>query len=259
MKNVIVQKQEHRLNVVLNKSEQHNAFEPEMIGDLTEIFRSIEKDKEVRVVVLRGEGKSFCAGADLAWMKSMAAYDFESNCEDARLLHKMFDVMNSCKVPIIGKVHGHVMGGGLGLLAVCDIVAAHRDAKFCFSEARLGLIPSVISPFVMKRASSSLARQLMITAEVFDTARAQNLGLVHFSGESEEVDDFVQSQIDFILSNGPEALRVLKGLLKFQETHGPDEIAQETIRVIAERRVSHEGQEGLAAFFEKRKPSWKLD
>lgn len=258
MKTLLVTKENSVLTVQLNRAEVHNAFDPVMIQELTTVFREDATAKDVRVVVLKGAGKSFCAGADLGWMKSMARYTEAQNREDSEKLFDMFFAIASVPVPVIGKVQGSVFGGGVGLTAVCDIVGAVKDSKFCFSETKLGLVPAVISTFVLRKTIGGQSRPYMITAQVFDEERAQAMGLVHFCGAPEEVDDFVQSQIDFCLSSGPEAVSATKGLLNSIESIDWKYIKSLVCQVIAERRVSPEGQEGLSAFFEKRKPNWKL-
>lgn len=256
MNTIKVLVEDHVIKVVLNRPEIHNAFSESMIQELTDTFRNLPSS--VRCVLLSGEGKSFCAGADLKWMKSMANYTFEENQKDSEKLFEMFESIYRCPVPVIGKVQGGVFGGGLGLVAACDIVASQREAKFCFSEVRLGLVPAVISAFVLKKISQSQARQMMLTAQAFDEEKALEMGLVHFIGSDDEVDDYIQSQVDFILSNGPEALRDTKHLLDYVLQNEWEAVKSETSRVIAQRRASDEGQEGMKSFFEKRKPSWKF-
>ncbi len=255
MKTLQVTTQNQTLFLTLNRPDLHNAFNSEMITEITSVFKKIPSD--VRAVLLKGEGKSFCAGADLNWMKSMASYSLEENKKDSEKLFEMFETIYRCPVPVIGKIHGSVFGGGLGLVAACDIVACIKETKFCFSEAKLGLVPAVISAFVLKKAVPGLARQMMLTAQIFNDEKAQEMGLTQFIGADEEVDDYIQSQIDFILTNGPDAVRDTKHLLDFVPSHSWSDIKKETTRVISERRVSDEGQEGMKSFFEKRKPSWK--
>lgn len=257
MKTVITKKEGGLLKVTLNRPEVHNAFNIEMIQELTEVFRKSSEDPSLQTVLLSGAGKSFCAGGDLNWMKSMAKFTHDENLKDADQLFEMFWAARSCPITIIGNLTGNVMGGGLGLAAICDIVAAHKDTKFCFSEAKLGLVPSVISGFVLEKAIPHVARELMLTAEVFDVETCFKLGLLHFTGETEEVDDFVQSKIDFLANNGPEALRATKKLTQFVSDNDWKEIRKECTKVIADRRVSAEGQEGLSAFLERRKPKWR--
>jgi methylglutaconyl-CoA hydratase len=257
MKTLVVGFKSGILNVQLNKPEMHNAFDPVMIEELTQIFSKEAKKSKTRAVVISGAGKSFCAGADLAWMKSMAKYDRQQNIDDSKRLFEMFFEIATCPVPVIGKVHGSVFGGGIGLVAACDVVAAVKETKFCFSEVKLGLVPAVISPFVLRKTIPGISRPFMMTAQFFDEEKAQAMGLVQFSGNQEEVDDYVESQVEFYLGNGPEAVRETKQLLNDIENREWSKIKSQTCRVIAERRVSPEGQEGLTAFFEKRKPNWK--
>lgn len=255
MKMLAVTTENQTLKVTLNRPDLHNAFNTDMISEISTVFKNIPED--IRAVLLRGEGKSFCAGADLNWMKSMASYSLEENKKDSEKLFEMFESIYRCPVPVVGRIHGSIFGGGLGLVAVCDIVACVKEAKFCFSEAKLGLVPAVISAFVLKKAQPNLARQMMLTAQIFHDEKAVDMGLVQFVGSEEEVDDYVQSQIDFIMTNGPEAVRDTKHLLEYVSTHSWNEIKKEATKVISERRVSEEGQEGMRSFFEKRKPSWK--
>lgn len=255
MKTIEVKINNDVMTVALNRPDVHNAFNSEMIQELTTTFKSLLPT--VRAVVLRGHGKSFCAGADLNWMKSMSKYSYEENIKDSTQLFDMFEAIRSCPVPVIGRIQGSVFGGGVGLVAVCDIVAAVRETKFCFSEAKLGLVPAVISPFVLKKIPYAFAKHMMITAQIFSEEKAFERGLINFIGADEEVDDFVQSQVDFILSNGPEAVRATKQLVDFVSDHVWADVKAPTVKTIAERRVSPEGQEGMQAFFNKTKPSWK--
>jgi methylglutaconyl-CoA hydratase len=240
--------------VSLNRSETHNAFNPEMINEIREAF---SKTNGVNAIVLSGEGKSFSAGADLTWMKSMTHFSFDENVSDSKKLYEMFDSIYRCPVPVIGKIHGNVFGGGVGLVAACDVVAALPETKFSFSEVKLGLVPAVISTFVLRKASQGFLRQMMLTAQTFSAEQARDAGLVQFVGAPEEVDDFIQSQLEFINSNGPEAVRATKYLLNYITENSRESSRDESIKTIAERRVSNEGQEGMSAFFLKRKPSWK--
>lgn len=256
MKNLIIKKENNILKVFLNRPELHNAFNPEMIKELTELFLDIKNLEQLRAVVIAGEGKSFCAGADLNWMKSMINYSQEENVIDAEKLYAMFEAMKNCPVPLLGKIHGNVFGGGLGLVAVCDIVVADKQTQFCFSEAKLGLIPAVISSFVQKKMNAHLLREVFLTAEVFDSNKALTSGLINYSGTSEEVEDYLQKKLSMILKCGPQALIATKKLLNTLETAAPDKIRNETTNMIAKIRVSSEGQEGLKSFLEKRKPNW---
>lgn len=254
MKTLLVTDKASLRTVSLNRSDVHNAFNAEMIQELTQVFKETQG---IRAVVLKGEGKSFCAGADLGWMKSMAGFSFAENVKDSEKLYEMFEAIYDCDVPVVARVHGNVFGGGVGLVAACDIVGVLPETKFCFSEAKLGLVPAVISNFVARKMRPGFVRQMMLTAQTFDGEEALDAGLVHFCGSSEEVDDFVQSQVDFILGNGPESIKATKSLLDYITSHSQRENRDESVRVISERRVSAEGQEGMKAFFEKRKPNWK--
>ena len=256
---VLLDKQDHYATVTLNRPDVRNAFDPGMIRELTDAFLGLNADSRLRAVILRGEGKSFCAGADLAWMQSMVGFTLEQNRKDSEQLFDMFATLNSCPVPILGVVHGHVMGGALGLLSACDIVAAESNTVFAFSEARLGLVPAVISPFVAQKIRPSAAYRFMLNADNFTAEDALRGGLIHFHGDSAAVDQFVQHNLRTIVENGPQAVRASKALLREVLPH-PDwnQVRAQTTQLIAERRVSAEGQEGLRGFLEKRRPSWKV-
>ena len=272
MNKVSVQTKDGITRVVLNRPDVKNAFDPEMIQELTQTFVQISSDADCRVVVLSGEGTSFCAGADLNWMKSMAAYTLEQNRSDSDQLFAMFEAIRVCPAPVIGRLQGHVMGGGLGLAAVCDISAAETNTAFCFSEVKLGLVPAVISSFVLEKIQRSAAQRYMLSGEVFSASDALVMGLIHHVGSLSDVDNFVEKMIKTFLTNGPEAVRETKKLLRSvagnesSAESGIESSASEmerkrvrrqTTQLIAERRVSSEGQEGLKSFFEKRSPSWR--
>jgi methylglutaconyl-CoA hydratase len=244
--------------VSLARVDHHNAFDQMMIRELTVAFTTLNERHDLAAVVLRGEGKSFCSGADLGYMKAQSAFTGEENETDADRLFSMFWALRSCPHPLIGRVHGNVMGGGLGLMAVCDVVAAVEGTKFCFTEVKLGLAPAVISPFVLERMSVSQARRFMLTGEIFDTDVALSTGLVHFKGDEPEADIFVNKLSAQLTQNGPEAMRATKGLFRaLYEIDDWDQRRELTTKVIAERRKSAEGQEGLKSFFEKRAPNWR--
>lgn len=245
--------------VTLNRPEIRNAFDAKMISELTQAFKDLAHNRECSVVVLRGEGKSFCSGADLTYMKAMAAFSLAENEADAQSLDYMFWAMRSLPQAVMAKLHGHAMGGALGLTALCDVAAAVEGTQFCFSEARLGLAPAVISPYVLEKMSPGLARRYMLTAEVFGAEEAMRSGLVDFVGNDASVETFIDATVKALSENGPEAVRATKNLVR--------EIGMQsnwilkraiTTKVIAERRVSAEGQEGLHGFLEKRAPSWKV-
>lgn len=256
MKHVQVGENQSVVTVTLNRPERHNAFHPEMIAELTKIFLELEQRSDVRAVILRGAGKSFSAGGDLEWMRSMVDYSHAENLADAGRLFAMFEAMALCSHPVIGHVHGHIMGGGLGLVAVCDIVAAETGAQFSFSEARIGIAPAVISPFVLRKVTQGAARPYMLTAKVFASEEAKELGLVHFVGESEAAQGFVSATVQQFLACAPEAVREAKRLMNFIAAQPWSLLRERAVQVIAERRASSEGQEGLKAFLEKRRPRW---
>jgi len=228
-----------------------------MIAELTAAFRAARSSPQVRAVVLAAEGKSFCAGADLNWMREAAGYTLEENVQDARRLAVMLRSLYECPKPVVARVQGAVYGGGVGLAAACDFVAALETATFCFSEVRLGLVPAVISPFVLRKMSPGEARRYFVTAERFGAAEARRLGLVSETAASiEDLDRLVARTVEGLLLNGPEAMAACKQLVDEVCPFPWQELANLTSRQIAERRASAEGQEGLRAFFEKRPPDW---
>lgn len=257
-KNVRVEENGRIVTVILNRPDVRNAFQPEMIRELTAVFGELSNRQDISVIVLKGEGKSFCSGADLGYMKSMAGFSFEENVRDSGELYDMFWTMRTCPHPIVARVHGHAMGGALGLIAVSDVVGAVEGTQFCFSEVKLGLAPAVISSFVLERMAPSHARRYMLTGEVFGTDEALRSGLVHFAGDSAAVDAFIEKVAKTIARNGPEGVRATKTLIMQVSAENDWNKRRElTTRVIAERRASAEGQEGLRAFFEKREPAWR--
>ncbi len=242
--------------VVLNRPEVHNAFNEELIAELTRLFEHLSEREEVRVIVLRGEGKSFCAGADLNWMGKMANYTYQENLEDARTLARMFETLDHCPKPVVARVHGAAMGGGAGLVAVCDIAIATPEAQFAFSEVKLGLIPAVIAPYVVRRIGYGHARALFVSGERFDAETALRIGLVHKVVPASELEESLQKVIEGLKANGPVAMASAKMLLHATQVLPPDELRSLTVARIAELRVSPEGQEGIRAFLEKRKPNF---
>lgn len=244
--------------VTLRRPDVRNAMDAVMIRELTGAFVVLNARRDLTAVVLRGEGKSFCAGADLHYMKSQADFTEDQNVTDAEQLFEMFWTLRACPHPLIGRLHGHAMGGALGLTAVCDVAAAVEGTQFCFSEVKLGLAPAVISPFVLEKMRASPARRYMLTAEVFLAQEALASDLVHFVGNEAAVDEFVAKMIASLRQNGPEGMRATKGLVRAVSERTDWQTRRElTTSVIAERRVSAEGQEGLRAFFERRSPSWR--
>jgi methylglutaconyl-CoA hydratase len=231
------------LRVTLAKPERRNAFDAELIRELTEAFADVG---DARVVVLAGDGPSFCAGADVEWQRSSIDLSYDENVEDALRLYRMLDVIDSCPAPVVARVHGYALGGGSGLTACADVAVATEDAVFGFSEVKLGIIPAVISPFVFARIGAANARRYFLTGERFDAQTALGIGLV------DELGAEVEHVVAELLSSGPEAVRAAKRLARTPVQSG-EELAQLAARI----RTSEEGQDGLRAFLEKRPPAWR--
>lgn len=244
--------------ITMARPEKHNAFDDGLIADLSAAFETAGRDDAVRVVVLEGEGKSFSAGADLGWMQRMADYSDDENLADARKLAGMMRILNELPRPTIARVQGAAFGGGVGLVAACDIALASQAASFCLSEARLGLIPSVISPYVVEAIGARAARRYFQTAERFDADTAQTLGLVHEVVPGEELDGRLEALIGVLLDNGPAAMAASKDLIR-RVASGPvdDAMVEDTAQRIADIRATDEGREGVRAFLEKRGPNWQ--
>ncbi|WP_136246929.1 enoyl-CoA hydratase-related protein [Halomonas borealis] len=249
--------------LTLERPQVHNAFDDHLIAELNDHLRRVgelAQRGEVRVLVLGSEGKSFSAGADLNWMQRMVDYDFEDNLADSRELSALMHGLDTLPCPTVCRVQGATFGGAVGLAACCDIVVASDKARFCLSEVRIGLSPAVISPYVQRALGSRQMRRYALTAEVMDAATAERLGLVHRLVEPDALDTAVDAMIDTLLATSPQASRATKALLA-EVAHDPDSNAtrDHTCRIISELRVSHEGQEGLASFLEKRRPAWAPD
>lgn len=243
--------------VTLARPGSHNAFNAGLIEELTRCFEEISDDESVRVVVLAGEGLSFCAGADVGYMRDTAAFSYEENLEDTNRLATMFWTIDECPKPVVARVHGAAMGGGAGLVAVADLAVADQGTRFAFSEVRLGIAPATISPFVVRKVGSSHARSLFITGERFGTDLAREIGLVHEVVPRDNLDAAVEAKVGELLQGGPVAQATIKALLRRLETTEPMEAPGLTARVISELRTGEEGQEGLSAFLEKRDPNWR--
>jgi len=243
--------------VWLNRPEVHNAMNARMINELTEVFQNFDDD-EIRVVVLRGKGKSFCAGADLNYMKEIAAFGFEENKADSLKLARLFQTIYDCPFPTIAIVHGSVFGGANGLLAACDIVLATKDTTFAFSEVKLGIAPATIAPFVIRRIGEFGAKELMITGKRFKGQEALKWHLVNETAPANELEDKVNELINEIKRNGPKAVRTTKNLIRSVVKNEHDDILEYTATLIAQLRAAEEGQEGMAAFLEKRKAKWNI-
>ena len=243
--------------VSLNRPEQHNAFNPEMVSALTEVFSNLEARDNVRAVVLTGIGRSFCAGADLASMRAAGNYTFEENLKDAESIIDLMSAVNDCPHPVIGRINGAAFGGGAGLVSCCDIAIAVRRARFAFSEVRLGLVPAVISPFVIAKIGQGWARELFMTGERFSAEQAMEFGLLHYVVDEDELDAKVSERLAELMQAAPEAVRAAKQLIQQVERGSFQGARDYAVNLIAERRVSDEGQEGASAFLEKREPWWR--
>lgn len=255
-KTLLVEESGGVLLVTLHRPEVHNAFNEELIGEAIDLFRDVGR-RDVRAVVLRGSGSNFCAGADLHWMSRMVRYTREENVRDSANMARMYACINECPLPVIGRIQGAAIGGGVGLVAVCDIAICTRDAKFGLAEVKLGILPAVISPYMIAKIGQSHARALFFTGERFDADRALRVGLVHRVVEdTNALDSAVNETIEQIKSSGPEAVREAKKLIAHVASHDLLDAVPYTIETIATRRVSEEGQAGMNAFLKKEKPPW---
>lgn len=253
-----MQQQGSRLTITLNRPHSHNAMNPEMIASLTAAFTQIEERDDIRVVVLTGSGRSFCAGADLSTMRAAADYSFDQNVADGQAIFDLMDAINRCGKPVVGRVNGAAIGGGLGMVACCDIVVSVEGAKFGFSETRLGLVPAVISPFVLAKIGAGRGRELFLTGERFDAHTARQIGLVHYLVPDETaLDERVSERISQLLLAAPGAQSDAKALIRHVAGQPMEAARQFTAELIARRRDSREGREGMNAFLEKRRPDWQ--
>jgi len=255
---IIVEKTENIITIWLNRPEVHNAMNELMIEELTDVFTSTT-DEEIWAVLLRGKGKSFCAGADLNYMKEIASFGIADNKADSMKLANLFNSIYSYPIPTIALVHGSAFGGANGLLAACDIVVAEENTTFAFTEVKLGIAPATISPFVIKRIGEFGAKELMITGKRFKGPEALKWKLVNNSIPEEELEKKLQQLIEEIKRNGPKAVRATKKLIHSIIDSDIDELIEYTGDLIAELRASDEGQEGMAAFLDKRKSKWQTD
>lgn len=252
-----VDKQGGVARVTLDRPELRNAFDDVLIAKLNTAFHDLQNDKSVRVVVLAANGPAFCAGADLNWMKRMAGYGYDENLADAKALAAMLAALDRMPKPTIARVHGPVFAGGTGLVAACDIAVGTPEANFCLSEAKLGLSPATISPYVIRAMGERLARRYFLTAEVFDAHEACRIGLLSVLVPTEKLDSTVESLVKHLLAGGPEAHARIKDLIRAVANRPVDDaLVADTAKRIAEIRVSPEGKEGIASFLEKRKASW---
>ncbi len=245
--------------VWLNRPDVRNAFNDGVIAELRHAFAELGADPTLRVIVLGGHGKAFCAGADLNWMRAMSGYSWDENHADAQALAEMLWTVYSCPLPVVGRIHGDCYAGGMGLAAVCDVLVASDNVNFCLSEARLGLLPATISPYVIRAMGESAARRYFITAERFDAQRAQAIGLVQEVCAAEALDATVDQLVAALVANGPMATRACKRLVQDIAGRAIDApLREETARRIADIRASDEGREGLQAFLGKRSPNWLI-
>lgn len=250
------------LQVTLNRPELHNAFNEDLISELSDLGNQLSNNSDIRIVILTGNGKSFCAGADLNWMKKTKNFTFEENKDDAINLGMMFHILDELPQAVIGRINGSAIGGGTGLVSICDISVTVQQAKFAFSEVNLGLIPAVISPFVINKINFHNAREFFLTGERFDGNKACSIGLVNYVVKNEaELDQKVKYLVNQIYSSGPSAIKEAKHLIRTIQDKNMESILSSTAQKIASIRVSPEAQEGISAFLEKRKPDWikKLD
>ena len=246
--------------VFLNRPDVRNAFNDGVIAELTATFTALAKDDTLRAVVLGGHGKAFCAGADLTWMRAMADYTWEQNRADAQALADMLYAIWSCPVPVVGRIHGDAYAGGVGLAAVCDVLVVAEGVHFCLSEAKLGLLPATIGPYVVRALGEQASRRYFTTAERFDAARAHALGFVHELASPDQLDLRVQAIVDALVANGPAAVRACKRLVQdVAAVPVTAELRAETARRIADIRASAEGREGVQSFLQKRPAAWTGD
>jgi len=248
------------VRVTLNRPEVRNAFNEELIAQLTSWADSVaagaSREDAPRVAVLAGAGKVFSAGADLTWMSKMVGYSREENIRDARAMAKMFEALDALPIPLVGRIHGAALGGGAGLAAVCDIVVAAEDAAFAFTEVKLGIIPAVISPYALAKIGRSAARELFLTGARFTAQRAREIGLVHAVADAADLDRVVAKYVNDLLTSGPQAVAAAKRLIPEVTSRDRESAIEYSANAIAERRVSTEGQDGMRAVLDKRPPSW---
>ena len=242
----------------LNRPEVHNAFDTALMQELTATMRELAANDAVRLVVLFGHGKSFCAGGDLNWMRSMKEYSYEENVADSEVLADMFAALHAFPKPLIGVAHGAAMGGGSGMAAVCDYVVAADNAKFGFTEARLGLVPAVISPYVLEKIGVSAARAHFISGAIFTAEEALRIGLVHEVAAADALEAARDARIQLFLDAAPGAAKEAKALIRtLQQFDTPDKARSLTVGTIAKARIGEEAQEGMASLLEKTTPSWR--
>ena len=258
-KTILITRDNQQLSIWLNRPEVHNAMNDVMIAELTSVFYSVSKLEDIRVIILRGKGKSFCAGADLNYMKGIAEFGFEENVNDGKKLFNLFNSIYNCPLPTIAMVHGSAFGGANGLMAACDIVIAEENTTFAFSEVKLGISPVTISPFVINRIGEFGAKELMMTGKRFNALEAEKWHLVNHSIAKEDFEDTFDFIVKQLLTSAPEAVKQTKTLIGEVLEKEIDDLNDYTANKIAVLRASEEGQEGMASFLEKRKANWIKD
>ena len=257
MKHLVLDVSNFVATVTINRPEVRNAFNDEVITELTAAVMALSEREEVRCIVLAGNGPAFCAGADLNWMKKMASYTHDENLADARALARMLRVLHACDKPTIAKVHGDAYAGGTGLVAACDVAIAADTAGFCLSEVRLGLVPATISPYVIRAMGERAAHRYFLSAERFDAAEALRIGFIHEAVPAAQLDARVGDLAHLLVQNGPAAMKACKQLLHDVAGHELTAgLIDRTAALIADIRVSDEGREGVQSFLGKRKPGW---
>jgi methylglutaconyl-CoA hydratase len=259
MKHLLLSFHQGVATVTLNRPEVRNAFNDEVIVELTAAYLALSDRDDVRAVVLAANGSAFCAGADLNWMKRMATYTREENLADGRGLARMLEVIYTCPKPTVARIQGDVYAGGMGLVAACDMAVAAEGVHFCLSEVKIGLIPATISPYVIRAMGSRAAHRWFLTAERFSAAQAYGMGLVHEVCAPDALDASTEAMLETLVQNGPAAVRLCKQLVRDVEARPIDaELRAETARRIADIRASAEGKEGLQSFLNKRPPNWLI-
>jgi methylglutaconyl-CoA hydratase len=248
----------HIASLTLNRPEVRNAFNPEMIEELKQAIGEINEQKQIRVIHLKGEGKAFCAGGDLHWMQDMVNFSYDENQRDSQKLFALFEQLMNCPLPIIATVHGAAFGGGIGLVACCDYVICEEKTQFCFSEVKLGIVPAVISAFVLKKCSLGQIGPAMIAGNVFNAQQAKQMSLIHEVGDEDSVQDHLVTALNWFKETGPLATKETKKLIHSLGQMDWQQIKNLTCQTIAAHRTNAEGQEGLKSFLEKRKPSWRV-
>lgn len=252
-----IERQNSVATIWMNRPDRHNAFDENLIAELTAAFQALETDESVRVAVLAGRGKSFSAGADLNWMKRAAGYTVEQNLDDARKLATMLRTLAELRKPTVARVHGAALGGGMGLAAACDICVASTAATFATSEVRFGLIPATIGPYVLRAIGARQASRYFLTAERMDARRAWELGLAHELTEPDELDARIRDIVNALVAGGPQAQAAAKDLIRaLADRPVDDALVKDTAQRIARIRATPEAKEGLSAFLEKRPPNW---